>query len=125
MVIAALISNWLAPLVSTPFGEIYSRMALKGAVKYSPPGEIAIDIHSDAGQTELRIRDHGPGLPAGQAELIFERYRRGEHTSPVPGGTGLGLYVARQIVQAHDGKLWLAEHGPDGCTFILTLPTVA
>ncbi|MCS5931233.1 ATP-binding protein [Klebsiella pneumoniae subsp. pneumoniae] len=56
--------------------------------------------------------------PAGQAELIFERYRRGEHTSPVPGGTGLlGLYVARQIVQAHDGKLWLAEHGPDGCTF--------
>lgn len=98
---------------------------LDNAVKYSPPGEIAIDIHSDAGQTELRIRDHGPGLPAGQAELIFERYRRGEHTSPVPGGTGLGLYVARQIVQAHDGKLWLAEHGPDGCTFILTLPTVA
>ncbi len=97
---------------------------LDNAVKYSPPGEIAIDIHSDAGQTELRIRDHGPGLPAGQAELIFERYRRGEHTSPVPGGTGLGLYVARQIVQAHDGKLWLAEHGPDGCTFILTLPTV-
>ncbi|MBN0787989.1 histidine kinase [Klebsiella variicola] len=43
----------------------------------------------------------------------------------MPGGTGLGLYVARQIVQAHDGKLWLAEHGPDGCTFILTLPTVA
>nr|VXZ82587.1 Sensor protein kinase walK [Klebsiella pneumoniae] len=40
----------------------------------------------------------------------------------MPGGTGLGLYVARQIVQAHDGKLWLAEHGPDGCTFILTLP---
>ncbi len=98
---------------------------LDNAVKYSPPGEIAIDIHSDAGQTELRIRDHGTGLPAGQAELIFERYRRGEHTSPVPGGTGLGLYVARQIVQAHDGKLWLAEHGPDGCTFILTLPTVA
>ncbi|MBN0764358.1 ATP-binding protein, partial [Pseudomonas aeruginosa] len=81
---------------------------LDNAVKYSPPGEIAIDIHSDAGQTELRIRDHGPGLPAGQAELIFERYRRGEHTSPVPGGTGLGLYVARQIVQAHDGKMWLA-----------------
>ena len=100
------------------------RNLLDNAVKYSPPGEIAIDIHSDAGQTELRIRDHGPGLPAGQAELIFERYRRGEHTSPVPGGTGLGLYVARQIVQAHDGKLWLAEHGPDGCTFILTLPTV-
>lgn len=98
---------------------------LDNAVKYSPPGEITIDIHVDAGQTELRIRDYGPGLPAGQAELIFERYRRGEHTSPVPGGTGLGLYVARQIVQAHDGKLWLAEHGPDGCTFILTLPTVA
>ncbi|HCQ8110104.1 TPA: histidine kinase [Klebsiella quasipneumoniae] len=98
---------------------------LDNAVKYSPPGEITIDIHADAGQTELRIRDYGPGLPAGQAELIFERYRRGEHTSPVPGGTGLGLYVARQIVQAHDGKLWLAEHGPDGCTFILTLPTVA
>ncbi|MDU7052031.1 MAG: sensor histidine kinase [Klebsiella variicola] len=98
---------------------------LDNAVKYSPPGEIAIDIRSEAGHTELRIRDHGPGLPDGQAELIFERYRRGEHTSPVPGGTGLGLYVARQIVQAHDGKLWLAEHGPDGCTFILTLPTVA
>lgn len=98
---------------------------LDNAVKYSPPGEIAIDIRSEAGHTELRIRDHGPGLPDGQAELIFERYRRGEHTSPVPGGTGLGLYVARQIVQAHDGKLWLAEHGPGGCTFILTLPTVA
>lgn len=70
---------------------------LDNAVKYSPPGEITIDIHADAGQTELRIRDYGPGLPAGQAELIFERYRRGEHTS------------------CGAGRLHLYSHPPHGC----------
>lgn len=78
---------------------------LGNAVKYSPPSEIATDIYSEAGHTELYIRDCGPGLPDGQAELISERYRRGEHTSSVLSDTGLGLYVARQIVRVHDGKL--------------------
>lgn len=64
----------------------------------------------------------GPGIAGEAIELIFERYRRGETHGASPAGTGLGLYVARQIVQAHGGDLWLAANTPTGCEFALTLP---
>ena len=61
---------------------------------------------------------------AGQADLIFERYRRERLLSPVPGGHRSRTYGARQIVQAHDGNCSWPRTWP-GRTFILTLPTVA
>lgn len=95
---------------------------LDNAVKYASSGEIVIDIAQKERHVEIRIRDMGPGIAAAESELIFERYRRGETRGASPAGTGLGLYVARQIVEAHGGDLWLAANTPAGCEFALTIP---
>jgi signal transduction histidine kinase len=95
---------------------------LDNAVKYTPSGEIAIAIRPQAERCEIGIRDHGPGIALDHVDQIFERYRRGVVCTATPVGTGLGLYVARQIIQAHGGELWLAVNGPTGCEFTLTLP---
>lgn len=97
---------------------------LDNAVKYAPAGEIVVDIRPKASHCEIRIRDQGAGIAVDQAERIFERYRRGTVRTSAPAGTGLGLYVSRQIIQAHGGELWLAKNGPTGCEFALTLPQV-
>lgn len=95
---------------------------LDNAVKYTPSGEIAIAIRPNANCCEIAIRDQGPGIAVDHIDQIFERYRRGAVRTATPAGTGLGLYVARQIIQAHGGELWLANNGPTGCEFALTLP---
>ena len=95
---------------------------LDNAVKYAAAGEIRIEIYQQEKHVELRIGDRGPGIPPEQVEHIYERYRRGETHTTTPAGTGLGLYVARQIIQAHGGDLWLAENSSAGCEFALTLP---
>lgn len=98
---------------------------LDNSVKYSVSGEISVGIYQQEKQIEIRIGDHGPGIPPQQVEYIFERYRRGEPHATTASGTGLGLYVARQIVQAHGGDLSLAKNTPSGCEFALTLPVAA
>lgn len=63
---------------------------------------------------ELRIGDRGPGIPPEQVEHIFERYRRGETDTATPAGTGLGLYVARQIIGLTAGTCgWQRTRRPD------------
>lgn len=95
---------------------------LDNSVKYSASGEIRIEIYRLQKGFEIRIGDRGPGIAPEQVEHIFERYRRGETHMTTPAGTGLGLYVARQIIQAHGGELCLAKNTADGCEFALTLP---
>lgn len=77
---------------------------LDNSVKYSASGEIRIEIYRLQKGFEIRIGDRGPGIAPEQVEHIFERYRRGETHTTTPAGTGLGLYVARQIIQAHGGS---------------------
>ena len=95
---------------------------LENAVKFSPPGS-TIEVSGVAvdGAVELRIDDQGPGIPADQLELIFERfYRVRSHSTPIP-GTGLGLAICRRIVDAHGGHIW-AENQTCGARFVVRLP---
>ena len=99
---------------------------LDNAVKYSEKGTVDIDVGLRGAQVVVSIMDSGPGIPLEDAALIFERHRRRRASSMVghdPGGTGLGLYVARQIVRAHGGELTLARSGPEGSRFELTIPS--
>jgi K+-sensing histidine kinase KdpD len=95
---------------------------LENAVKFSPPGS-PLDLSGVAvdGAVELRIDDHGPGIPHDQLELIFERfYRIRSNSTPIP-GTGLGLAICRRIIEAHGGRIW-AENREHGARFIVRLP---
>jgi len=98
------------------------RNLLENAVKYSPAGE-AVDVRARAedGRVLVTVEDSGPGIPAEQHGLIFERFGRANVGLGKP-GTGLGLFIARSIAEAHGGVLEV-DSGPDpGATFTLVLP---
>jgi signal transduction histidine kinase len=94
------------------------------AMKYSPEnGPIEVSLHVNGANAIVSVRDHGIGIAPAEVEKIFGLFYR----SPDPradhvGGLGLGLYISREIVSRHHGKLW-AERNPDaGTTFHVTLP---
>ena len=96
---------------------------LENAAKYTPPGspiEVTACHHEDS--IELRVVDHGPGIPAGERERVFDKFYRLAPTGSGPGATGLGLAIARGLVAANSGRLWAEETPGGGATLRLTLP---
>ena len=99
------------------------RNLLENAVKYSPAGE-AVDVRARAedGRVLVTVEDSGPGIPAEQHGLIFERFGRANVGLGKP-GTGLGLFIARSIAEAHGGTLSVVSAPGEGATFTLELPS--
>ncbi|MBP1759204.1 MAG: signal transduction histidine kinase [Firmicutes bacterium] len=100
------------------------RIILENAGKYVPPGgKIQIGLHSDEDNVKIQIEDNGPGLPPDALEVIFDRfYRVDEARSRKVPGHGLGLSIAKRIVQAHEGKIWAENLEPHGARFCVVLP---
>ena len=99
------------------------RQLIGNAVKYTQ-AESPITIRATAGNGMITIvvADRGPGIPEKDQARIFERfYRIPETASGVP-GTGMGLAIAREVVEAHGGRLWLQSTPGQGSEFYLTLP---
>ncbi len=94
------------------------------AFKHGPEGStVHAFLGIEEGKAVLRIRDEGPGVPPGDEERIFEKFYRGEDAvSLSQGGSGLGLYLARQTARAHGGSLELDGSGGPGAAFELRLP---
>ena len=95
---------------------------LENASKYTPQySPIEISGYRNGDQIILTIDDHGPGLPAGQENIIFEKFERGDKENATP-GIGLGLAISKAIMKAHEGKI-SGESRPDGgARFTLTFP---
>jgi signal transduction histidine kinase len=95
---------------------------VENAVKYSPAGEL-VDVLATAsnGRVQVAVTDRGPGIPAEDHGLIFEKFGRAKSGRLVP-GTGLGLFIARSIAEAHGGTLDVQSIPDHGATFTLTLP---
>lgn len=95
---------------------------LENAAKYTPPGSaIAIHAQADGAQVLLSVDDQGPGLPPGREQQLFEKFERGHKESATP-GVGLGLAIARAILQAHGGDLRGQTRPQGGARFTLLLP---
>jgi signal transduction histidine kinase len=91
------------------------------AVRYGKKAMIGVEDIGSA--VVIRVRDAGPGIPAGELEKVFEPYYRLDTArSQESGGTGLGLSIARNIADLHGGKLVLQNHPAGGLEAILTLP---
>lgn len=98
---------------------------LSNAVKIVPAGrgavKIALEQEPQLGKVGVSVCDNGPGIPPGQLETIFERFRQGEGADKPP-GTGLGLHISRQIVEHFGGRLWADNPPAGGACFRLELP---
>ncbi len=102
------------------------RLALKvlvdNALAYSPPGSpVALSGSSVANGIELLVRDHGNGVPPGEAPRIFNKAFRGSNAAGLP-GSGLGLYMARSVLEVHGGSLELQKQEGPGALFKIFLP---
>jgi signal transduction histidine kinase len=102
--------------LSQVFENLYNN-----AIKYAPNSELTIRLRFEEGKLKVAFSDQGAGIPEEFLPFIFERFFR------VPGesgttGTGLGLYICRQIVLAHRGKIWAESAPQQGTTFRIELP---
>ncbi len=110
-------------LVDPEMVSLALRQLIDNALKYSPPpSPILLSAGAEPGRVVIRIIDQGPGIPERDRERIFEKfYRRASVREKVP-GSGLGLHIAREIIRAHGGDLWVEEGPSGGSHFCLALP---
>jgi signal transduction histidine kinase len=96
---------------------------IDNAVKYSPEaGEVQVSALVADGAVQISVRDAGPGIPREHQARIFEKFGRVDVPGTSKPGTGLGLFIARSIAEAHGGTLEVASEPREGATFIFTLP---
>ncbi len=97
---------------------------IENAIKYTPAGgKIIVAAGEIGGNVEVAVRDTGMGIPASQYERIFTKYFRGANAVKMETeGTGLGLFIAKNIVESHGGKIWFESVEGRGATFFFTIP---
>jgi signal transduction histidine kinase len=116
------------PLVrgdATRLGQVMENL-ISNAVKYSPDGS-AIEVRLDVrdGHVRVDVEDHGEGIPREKLPLIFERFYRVEEGGRVVKGTGLGLFISREIVRMHGGEIHVQSRPGEGSTFTVDFPLQA
>lgn len=103
-------------------GQVLQNL-LDNAVKYTPPGtRIEISWALDDEGFQLRVRDHGAGIPEDHLEKVFDKYARLKRQDSQVAGTGLGLAVARAVIRAQGGEIVASNHAEGGAIFTLVLP---
>lgn len=97
---------------------------VENAAKYATEGAIVLDATVRAHTLAIVVRDHGPGIPSEARERAFERFvQLDQSATRTQGGTGLGLYLCRQLAELLGGELTLDDPPGGGCRFTLQVPT--
>jgi two-component system, OmpR family, sensor histidine kinase KdpD len=112
------------PLLYFDYVEIAQVLVNLGenALKYAPPGtEVTLATRQVPGAIELSVRDTGQGISPKDVPHLFDKFFRAEKTGRVP-GTGIGLAIAKGLVEAHGGRIWVESRVGEGTTFRFTLP---
>ena len=103
--------------------ELVLTNLLENAAKYAPPGtRIDIGVHRNGEMLNIDIADRGPGIPAGDEQRIFEKFFRAGSPEHRPGGTGLGLTIAKGIVEAHGGRIEAHNRPGGGALITVSFP---
>ena len=110
--------------VDSPRFEQVITNLIENALKYSPPtAPVSVDVRRQNGEARLSVHDDGIGIPAEDQPLVFERFHRARNVDDRTFvGMGLGLYIARGIVEQHGGRIWVDSAAGLGSTFYVALP---
>ncbi len=99
---------------------------IENAIKFSPvEGRVEINLKNVDDHVTINVSDQGPGIEPQDLQKLFLRFYQGRPGRSYNYGMGLGLYLCRQIVEAHSGKIWCAPKEDAGATFTVSLPAVA
>ncbi|MBN1874976.1 MAG: GAF domain-containing protein [Anaerolineae bacterium] len=99
---------------------------LSNAIKYSDPGDtVTVAAATDGDNITVAVTDTGPGIPSDQIPKLFQKFSRLPGSERKATGTGLGLVVARQIVEAHQGHIGVRSEVGKGSTFYFSLPVIS
>jgi PAS domain S-box-containing protein len=101
--------------------QLFSNL-LSNAIKYAPDGEIRITGETRPGQVIFTISDQGPGIDPADLPYIFDRFYRSEKAVRKTKGAGLGLFLAKAIVEAHGGHIWVDPRQGSGARICFSLP---
>ena len=101
--------------------EVLSNL-IGNALKFTPEGgRVEVRAHAASGGAAFVVRDTGPGIPAEAMPHVFERFWHGATSRGA--GTGLGLYIAKGLVEAHGGRIWVQAGEPNGSAFHFEVPS--
>lgn len=98
---------------------------LDNAIKYSPDNStITVGCEIEDSQIVIHVTDQGFGIPENQQHRVFEKFFRADNAVITGSGTGLGLFIAKFIIEAHNGKIWFKSKEGQGTTFFISLPLI-
>ena len=96
------------------------------AVKYTEEGKISLGVIGNDQVVQFYVKDSGPGIPAEDIPHLFQKfYRVDNSTTRTVGGTGLGLFICRKIVELYEGRIWVESELGHGSTFYINLPRLS
>jgi signal transduction histidine kinase len=95
---------------------------LTNAVKYAPNSTVNVTLSEQDDHAHIEFSDHGPGIPDEDLPNIFTRFYRVPNQNKAIRGTGLGLFICRRIINAHDGEITAESKLDEGTTFHIYLP---
>jgi two-component system sensor histidine kinase SenX3 len=99
---------------------------LDNAVKYGGGGPVTVRVENVDGTVRVSVADAGPGIAPADQQRIFEKFYRADPQQTIaPGGTGLGLYISRELARRMEGRLDVSSEPGVGTTFVLELPRAA
>lgn len=99
---------------------------IENAVKYTPSGEILVDVTGDDDKVVVSVKDNGVGIPAEDIQHLFQKFYRVDDTKTRDiGGTGLGLYLCRRLAEIMGGRIWVESVYSKGSTFFVELPRIS
>lgn len=113
------------PAVSLDYVEIDQVLSnlIENATKYAPAGtEISVSAQRANGEVRVAVEDRGPGVPLSSVQHLFDPFYRVADGTPRPAGLGLGLAVAKGLVEAHGGRIWVENRPGGGARFTFSLP---
>jgi signal transduction histidine kinase len=109
------------PLHGVRVAQVFDNL-FTNAIKYAPGSPIDVHLKQADGKLIVSVADHGPGIPPESLPLVFERFYRVRTEKAT--GTGLGLFICKQIIDAHRGKIWAESTLGQGTTFFIELPAI-